>query len=112
LSIEQDCNQRMYARVSCRTINMCKCATFAGIAGDITPYCGVSEEEKRRREATALDQIAEILGDCPARDQIRRLWEEYEAGETGEAKLVKDFDKVCRMVQCCRVSYQFAFQFE
>ena len=59
----------------------------------------MSEEEKRQKEADALDHIGEILGDCPARDQIRSLWEEYEAGETGEAKLVKDFDKIEMIVQ-------------
>ena len=59
----------------------------------------MSQEEKRQKEAAALDHIGEILGDCPARDQIRSLWEEYEAGETGEAKLVKDFDKIEMIVQ-------------
>lgn len=68
---------------------------FAGLAGDITPYCGVSVEEKRAKEVAALDQIENVLGECTAMQQIRVLWEEYEAGATPEAKLVKDFDKVC-----------------
>ena len=69
-------------------------SSVAGIAGDITPYCGVSDKEKKAKESAALDVLGETLGECCARDQIRKLWEEYEAGETAEAKLVKDFDKV------------------
>ena len=30
-----------------------------------------------------------------ASSEIEALWQEYEAGTTEEAKLVKDFDKVC-----------------
>ena len=69
------------------------------IAGDITPVCGISGAEKHQMERAAMDQIAEMLGDCPAAKSIRALWEEYEAGETQEAKLVKDFDKIEMIVQ-------------
>lgn len=65
-----------------------------GIAGDITPTCGVSNDEKYAREAAALEELKSILGQCIASDEIDQLWKEYEAGETNEAKLVKDFDKV------------------
>ena len=32
-------------------------------------------------------------------DEVRALWEEYEAGETKEAKLVKDADKLEMVMQ-------------
>lgn len=32
-------------------------------------------------------------------DEILELWEEYEAGETAEAKLMKDLDKFEMIVQ-------------
>ena len=64
------------------------------IAGDITPVCGVSDGEKYRMESEAMDTITSMLGDNAASRNIRALWDEYERGETKEAKLVKDFDKV------------------
>ena len=69
------------------------------IAGDITPVCGVSDGEKYRMESEAMDTITTMLGDNAASRNIRALWDEYERGETKEAKLVKDFDKVEMIVQ-------------
>jgi len=69
-------------------------APCAGIAGDITPVCAVSDAEKFALESAALQQLKGALGECLAAEEIEKLWHEYEAGETPEAKLVKDFDKV------------------
>ena len=69
------------------------------IVGDITPTCGVSDVDKHALEAKAMDDIGTMLGECSAKDQIQALWREYEAGETPEAKLVKDFDKFEMIVQ-------------
>ena len=33
------------------------------IVGDITPFCGISKEEKRRLEADAMQQIQTMLGE-------------------------------------------------
>jgi len=68
------------------------------IAGDITPHCGVSVEEKRVLEESALNQIVEVLADQTA-DEIRQLWLEYEEGTTPEALMVKDFDKFEMILQ-------------
>jgi putative hydrolase of HD superfamily len=60
------------------------------LVGDITPYDGISPEEKRRREAEAvrrLDALAEGAG-------LRALWEEYDAAATPEARFVKELDKL------------------
>lgn len=54
--------------------------------GDITPYDGVSVDEKHRREREA---IASMLADHAA---LRALWEEAEARETPEAQFVKQLD--------------------
>lgn len=125
------------------------------IVGDITPTCGVSDDEKYRLEAEAVQKIKAMLGGStlaggcmrwwvrasmrPGRDaetgaahvvacesepaallhlppllnqppptkhkrtqpprgaageEVEALWHEYEQGQTLEAKLVKDFDKV------------------
>ncbi len=45
-------------------------------------------------ESAAMGELKSTLGDCMAADEIEALWLEYENGETNEAKLVKDFDKV------------------
>ena len=56
--------------------------------------CGITGEEKFALEAAAFKQLKETLGDCLAGEEMEQLWLEYEAGETPEANLVKDFDKV------------------
>ena len=58
------------------------------VVGDITPYDGISREEKRRREREALSRLADNLGDT----ELLELWEEFEAGETAEARLVRQLD--------------------
>ena len=64
------------------------------IVGDITPTCGVSDEDKFRLERDAVAHIKATLGSTNlAGIEIEELWLEYEAGESEEAKLVKDFDK-------------------
>jgi len=74
------------------------------VVGDITPNDGVSDEEKRRRERAAMRDFCEGLtrdGDGlahVARD-VEALWEEYELGESAEAKLVKDMDKLEMIMQ-------------
>jgi putative hydrolases of HD superfamily len=107
------------------------------LVGDITPHCGVSEEEKHRREAAAMERIAALLsglgggggarggegeGDnhnhsppplpdaslsAAARD-VRDLWREYEAGVTQEARLIKDLDRLEMLVQALEYEEQGA----
>lgn len=115
------------------------------IVGDITPTCGVSDGEKFRLEAAAVQRIkatlggATLAGACaagvgpawaaaggrstgrmacwwrgcaetahcpwralltPAGDEVEALWHEYEQGQSPEARLVKDFDKVTSAAGC------------
>ena len=67
------------------------------VVGDITPNDGVSDEEKREREGEAMRALTAACGGVG--DEVRALWEEYEAGETREAKLVKDADKLEMVMQ-------------
>lgn len=63
--------------------------------GDITPHDGISREEKHLLEASAMERFTNQL--LPARSKssqrIRSLWQEYEDGQTREAKFVKDLDR-------------------
>ncbi|RQM14506.1 hypothetical protein KXD40_006524 [Peronospora effusa] len=50
-------------------------------------------------ETEAMDEICNTLGDTPSATEIRALWNEYEAGSTEEAKIVKDLDKFEMILQ-------------
>jgi putative hydrolase of HD superfamily len=67
------------------------------VVGDITPNDGVDDMRKEAMEREAMATLTEALG-ARGRD-VRALWEEYEAGETEEAKLVKDMDKLEMIMQ-------------
>lgn len=70
------------------------------IVGDITPHCKVSDEEKFRMEQDAIQQIQSMLGEgTPAAKEVAELWHEYEAAQSPEALLVKDFDKLEMIIQ-------------
>ncbi len=62
--------------------------------GDLTPLDGVDKKEKMRREREAMQYfVHDLLGSNAAGLRIEALWEEYEARETKESKLVKDLDR-------------------
>lgn len=69
------------------------------IVGDITPFCGVDEAEKHRREREALEKMLGMLGAHPAADEIRDCYLEYERASTAEGRLVKEFDKLEMLLQ-------------
>ena len=68
------------------------------IVGDITPFDGVSKEEKHRQEKEAMESLATLVGD-EVGQEFFALWKEYEAQETGEAKFVKDLDRFEMILQ-------------
>lgn len=43
------------------------------IVGDITPYCGVSKEEKRLREMNAMQEITKLI--APRGERLMELFE-------------------------------------
>jgi len=65
------------------------------LVGDITPYDGVSADEKHRREAGAMRQLADLAGDA----SLLALWREYDAAESPEARFVKELDKLETVLQ-------------
>ncbi|XP_050666741.1 5'-deoxynucleotidase HDDC2 [Leptidea sinapis] len=67
------------------------------IVGDLTPHCGVPPDEKHRREAEAMKQIAELTG--IAGDRMYDLYMEYETQSTPEAKFAKDLDRYDMVLQ-------------
>eukprot|EP00977_Amphora_coffeiformis_P027694 scaffold34634_cov171-Amphora_coffeaeformis.AAC.3 len=65
--------------------------------GDITPHCGVSDKDKHAMELEAMEKLTMKLGEQGK--QFLELWQEYEKGESMEAKLCKDLDKLEMILQ-------------
>jgi putative hydrolase of HD superfamily len=71
------------------THDVCEC-----IAGDFTPHCPITKQEKHRLEREALVSLKGVLGENISLGyELLSLFDEYEKGETPEAILVKDIDK-------------------
>lgn len=69
--------------------------------GDLTPHDGVAPADKQRRERSALGAMVQPL---PAGDELAALWEEFEAGSSPEARLVRACDKLDMALQAARYS--------
>ncbi|KAL5282147.1 HDDC2 family protein [Megaselia abdita] len=67
------------------------------IVGDITPFCGVSKEQKRNMEMKAMEDICKLIE--PKGNQIMELFLEYEEGKSSEANFVKDLDRLDMVLQ-------------
>lgn len=74
-------------------------------AGDITPHDGVSQGEKREREARAMEQL---LTKLPRGSEYLALWEEYEHGASLEARIVREVDRLEMGLQACVYELQGA----
>lgn len=68
------------------------------IVGDITPFDGVSKEEKHRREKQTMEYLSSLVGEEVGKEFLL-LWQEYEDQETKEAKFVKDLDRFEMILQ-------------
>lgn len=60
-------------------------------AGDIIPGDGVSEAQKHRCEAEAVQRILSRLADAQG---LIALWDEFEAGVSPEARFVRQLDRL------------------
>uniref|UniRef100_A0A1A9W3W8 5'-deoxynucleotidase HDDC2 n=1 Tax=Glossina brevipalpis TaxID=37001 RepID=A0A1A9W3W8_9MUSC len=67
------------------------------LVGDITPFCGVSKNEKRALELKAMQDICKLIE--PRGKRIMELFEEYELGESAESRFVKDLDRLDMVMQ-------------
>ncbi|CAG9581497.1 unnamed protein product [Danaus chrysippus] len=67
------------------------------IVGDLTPHCGVTPDEKHRREDEAMKTIAELTG--LAGDRMYEIYKEYENQSSPEAKFAKDLDRYDMILQ-------------
>ena len=80
-----------------RLIEMAICHDIAEVRiGDITPHDGVSAEEKVRIETEAMLDLSKGF---PQGSRMLELYQEYEAGETAEARFLKLCDKLDMALQ-------------
>lgn len=59
------------------------------LVGDITPFDGISQEEKYSLENAAMEQLCSNL---PNGGEILALWRDFEAGQSHEAWIAKQLD--------------------
>lgn len=60
-------------------------------AGDIIPADGIDPDEKHRLEA---ESVCLVFSRLPQGAEYTALWEEFEAGETPEARFVRQLDRL------------------
>ncbi|GAP07296.1 predicted hydrolases of HD superfamily [Anaerolinea thermolimosa] len=77
--------------------------------GDITPGDGVAVDEKHRREREGVLQVTNRL---PNGAEWMALWEEFEAGETNEARLVRQLDRLEMALQAWVYEKQLGMNLE
>ncbi|MCF7822639.1 MAG: HD domain-containing protein [Candidatus Marinimicrobia bacterium] len=80
-----------------RAINMALVHDLAeAITGDYTPVDGISSADKHAEESSAFENITNQIQE---KEYLCELWNEFESGETQEARLVKRIDKLDMLVQ-------------
>lgn len=62
-------------------------------AGDTYAYDTIGNNDKTEREIKAADKLFALLPD-DQKDKMRALWDEFEAGETPEAKFAITMDRI------------------
>jgi len=65
----------------------------------------VSKEEKKRKEISAMEEIKKIAPEKVGLE-IYNLWDEYEKGETKEAKFIKALDKLETLMHLAESGYK------
>ena len=88
------------------TINKTKCTKMAlvhdlaeCITGDFVPEDGLTKEEKFEKEWDAMSRLRDLVKSSSLGGEMLELWEEYSRGETPEAQLVKNIDKLEMLIQ-------------
>ncbi|VDL84090.1 unnamed protein product [Nippostrongylus brasiliensis] len=96
-----------------RTVSMCLVHDLAeAIVGDITPHCGVSDEEKFERESQAIQKIASFVPVNYVGEHWVELWREYEAQDSLIARIVKHLDKFDMVAQAFDYERKYGIDLE
>ncbi len=79
------------------------------IVGDITPQDQVTAAAKYAAESQAFSEIVNNLNDGK---YFRELWDEFEAGQTQEAQVVKRLDKLDMLIQAYFYEHKYAVKLD
>ncbi len=71
--------------------------------GDLTPADGVSPEDKQQRERQSITQVLQKL---PQGATYVAVWEEYEQGESPEARFIRQLDRLEMALQASVYEHQ------
>lgn len=84
------------------------------LVGDITPFGGVSKEEKHRREYLTIKYLSSLVKpyNPVAAEEILELWLDYEEIRCIEAQYVKDIDKFEMIQQAWDYEQQFGLKYD
>ena len=74
------------------------------VAGDITPFDGITREEKHGKEETVFREMLEGIS---GGQEYLKLWKEYEKQESKEAMILRNLDKLEMAIQA--VEYEMAY---
>lgn len=102
-------------------VNTDKCVKIAvihdiaeSLVGDITPFEGVSKEEKHRREYETVIYLSTIIkpyNEKFSKDLVE-LWLDYENIRCLEARYVKDIDKLEMIEQAWEYEQEFGLKYD
>lgn len=103
------------------TISIDKCVKIAlihdiaeALVGDITPFGGVTKEEKHRRESATIDYLVELMREYNPRfaREMKELWLAYENILCLEARYVKDIDKLEMITQAWEYEQDYGIKYD
>jgi len=72
-------------------------------AGDIVPGAKISASEKHHLERASVERI---FGNLPDGEPYIQIWEEFETGDTPEARLIRQLDKLEMALQASVYEHQ------
>lgn len=103
------------------SVNIDKCVKIAlvhdiaeSLVGDITPFGGVSKEEKHRRELETIEYLVELIRPYNERfaHEMKELWLDYEGIRCLEARYVKDIDKLEMIQQAFDYEQEYGLKYD
>lgn len=102
-------------------ISIDKCVKIAAVhdiaeslVGDITPFGGVTKQEKHRRELITIEYLSSLIEpyNPQASKEIMELWLDYEEIRCLEAQYVKDIDKFEMIQQAWDYEQEYGLKYD
>lgn len=84
------------------------------LVGDITPFGGVTKEEKHRRELETIEYLVALVEPYNSEfaHEMKELWLDYEEIRCLEARYVKDIDKFEMIQQAWDYEQEYGLKYD